>query len=84
MGWKINKPRGPWETEGLSERKYRYKEGMRPLMIVIEPRCIVYRPKGTRKCFRLTHERAYELAAQIFAGFVPEKPAPRRGVRRKK
>lgn len=63
MAWKINRTRGPWQTEAKSERRYR-DGSRRPLMIEVEPLCVVYRAKGTRQSFRLTHERLYQLCVQ--------------------
>lgn len=67
MPWKINKTRGPWETESRSERRDRKTGGRLPLMIEVEPLRIVYRPKGTRQRFSLTHEKVYELACAAAA-----------------
>lgn len=77
--WKITKCRGPWLTEGLSERRY-HGGSRRELVVKIEPRCVVYWPFGTRKEFRITHEKIYELAVKAFADAQPRRR--RRTVRR--
>lgn len=82
MAWKINKVRGPWESEGLSDERYRRgprRGEHRELMIQIEPRCLVLRPKGTRRPLRVTIERVYQLASQIES---ESKRTRRRSVRR--
>lgn len=58
--WKIDKVRGPWETESRT----RWGSKTRSITIEVEPLCIVYRPKGTRQRFRLTHEKVMQLAVQ--------------------
>lgn len=86
MAWKINKVRGPWESEADSDE--RYKRGprrgeLRELMLTIEPRCIVLRPKGTRRGLRVSLGRIYQLACQIEAESKRnQKPRRRRSVRR--
>jgi hypothetical protein len=79
MAWKIDRTRGPWQTEGLSERSDG-RGGRRPLMIEIEPRLVRYRPKGTRQSFVLTHEKIYQLAVQ--AHVEASRPTRRRTVKR--
>lgn len=79
--WKVNKVRGPWQTEALSERKDKTGQ-RRPLIIEIEPLCIVLRPKGTRQRFRLTHAKVYEMAVMAHADANRKrKPTIKRGVR---
>lgn len=66
MAWKINKTRGPWETESRSERRFK-RGGYRPLMVEVEPLRIVYRPKGTQQRVSITHEKVYQLACLAHA-----------------
>lgn len=83
MAWKINRPRGPWETESASELVDRKRGGRRPLMVTIEPLCVVYRPKGTRQSVRITHAKVYELACMAEAeANRKRRPSVRRGVLR--
>ena len=79
--WKVNKARGPWQTEGESERRDPKTGGRRPIVLVVEPRCLVFRAKGTRATFRITHERAYELAVMQYADANRKRrPTIKRGV----
>lgn len=81
MPWKIDRTRGPWQTEAKSERRYR--DGTRrPLLIEVEPLCVVYRAKGTRQRFRLTHEKLYQLCVQAHVEAARSQKRRRRSVRR--
>jgi hypothetical protein len=85
MAWKISKVRGPWESEADSDERYTRgprRGEYRELMVEIEPRCFVFRPKGTRRRLRLSMERAYQLACQIEAESRRNKKRQRRSVRR--
>lgn len=75
--WKISKVRGPWETEAA----VRWGRGERVVVIEIEPRCLVLRPKGTRQRFRLPFERALQLA--VTAHVEAQREAGRKGKTRR-
>jgi hypothetical protein len=66
--WKLNKVRGPWETEA-SEPTLVTRAGKRTrqpiaILIEIEPLCVVYRIKGTRRRFRLPHSTVFQMAVR--------------------
>lgn len=61
--YKLNKPRGPWETD----TDCTWQGKARSIVIEVEPRCLVLRPKGTRQRLRLPWPKLLVLAAQAEA-----------------
>lgn len=81
--WKIDRQRGPWQTEGEGMQRYRngpQRGEFRELMIEIHPRYIVYRERGTQARFMLPHSAIYQKAVE--AHVAANRKPRRRSVRR--
>lgn len=83
--WQISKVRGPWQTESDTDIVVRRKGRRRvPIVIEVEPRCIVLRAKGTRTRYRLPWGKVLDLAqtAEAEARRAAKANGRRRSVRR--
>ena len=78
---KLTRERGPWITEGRSDRGDGQGD-KRPLVVVVEPRGVRLRPKGCRTgSYFITWETIYLRGQSAAAGFET-RPAGGRSIKR--